>query len=171
MLILAIAIIAGIWDASIASWLPLWLQSFQAVLTIIVFTGLFFRFEQSIIVALIGGGILEIFDPASGGMIPLRYLLIALFIHQLALRIFTNRSIVGVITLSVSAMAIDRMLLFVFEAIANLTGAQPTLEAHASFFAESLCLAGVNVMLFLCIAAFSRRFMPSLMHFAGKTRL
>lgn len=158
--VISIAVLAGLWDATISPWFPAPLDGVTWTLPFVVMLALFSARERSVTAAIAGGIVLDVFLPSNGGLVSIRYILIALAVMTLSQHVFTNRSFFGISVLGAFSVAADRLLLPVLEAFQRLFGRTIISESSASFVAECLWMVAVLCTVFLLFIAFSKRFLP-----------
>jgi cell shape-determining protein MreD len=155
-----IAFTAGLWDAGVSGWLPGPFAAITASLPLVVATGVFSTSERALTMAVLSGMVLDIYLPSNAGFVTLRYVLIVLIVRALTDRWLTNRSLAGVLAISGLAVLINRLILFVSEYAVAAAGADVTAEAHASVSAELIWMMATVTVVFMLIAAMTRRFLP-----------
>ncbi len=155
-----IAVLAGLWDATIAPWFPAPLDAITCTLPFVVALAAFSSRERSVMAAIAGGIVLDILLPSNGGLVSIRYVLIALGVVALAQHVFTNRSFFGVSVLGAFSVTADRLLLPLLEALQRLLGRSIIGESSAGFVAECIWMVAVLCTTFLLFIAFSKRFLP-----------
>lgn len=157
---MTLALVAGLWDVGVTTWLPGPLAAVSFALPFVVLTAIFSKAERSLTVAVISGMILDIYLPSSAGFVTLRYVAIALAVRALTERLLTNRSLAGVLALSAFGVLANRALLLVLESIAGLGAAGFIPEANAPLVAELVWCFAISTMTFMMIAALTKRFLP-----------
>lgn len=155
-----IAVLFGLWDATIAPWFPGLLATVTFSLPFVTVLATFSREERAITAAIASGIMLDIFLPSNAGFVSVRYLIIAMFIFLLQQRLFTNRSLIAVSVLGAIACVSDRLLLLVFTQLQHLLGRTVIPEASSPLLAEVAWIVFVMAITFLLFAAFSKRFLP-----------
>jgi hypothetical protein len=161
--------LAGVWDASIVSWFPSPLSAFRLVLPFAIAFSLFNSRKAAILFAIVGGCALAVLLPSTGGFIPVRYALCVIIAYELSRHVFADRTLFGVSMLASIAAASDRIMQWGFEAGTRLlSGTAQTPEAGGPILAEILWFATIAVLAFISLAAFTRRFLPTISHYAGR---
>lgn len=161
-IVILLAILAGCWDASVLSWFSSLFSAMNLVLTYSVLLALFSSgYGKSLTAAFVGGMTADAFLASSGWM-PIRMVIAVLVVHTLSRYVFTNRSIWGICFLGSVAVLVDRLCLLIVDRIPLVTGGMRTLEAHAPVWMEIAWMCLLCSGVFVLIAAFSRRFHPTL---------
>lgn len=169
--VLVLAVLAGCWDASVISWFDSPFSAMRLSLAFSVLLTLFSSgYGKSVSVALVSGAVADLLLPSDGWM-AIRMMLAVIVVHTLARHVFTNRSIWGICFLGSIAVATDRVLLWLIERVPTIHGLMRTLEVRASFWMEILWMCFVCTLAFVLIAAFSRRFHPTLSRMDRMNRL
>ncbi len=167
-----IAILAGVWDACVSTWMP---APFDAIRFVLPFTIVLVAFSSSRIrgpaVALAGGVAFDVLAPSNAGFMTLRIFIVALAVGALTARIFTTRSLAAAATIGVAAALIDRALLIAFETASSAIGRTVIMEARPSLLASTVWTALVVMAFFYAFAAFGRRFLPVLSRVEGAARI
>lgn len=99
---------------------------------------------------------------SSQGWMALRMVIAVLIVHTLARYVFTNRSIWGICFLGSVAVIADRCTLWLINRIPSVNGGLRTFEVHAAIWMEWIWVCLICSLVFIFIAAFSRRFHPTL---------
>jgi hypothetical protein len=169
--VVLLASFVGCWDASVVSWFDSPFSAMRYTLILCVVLALFSSgYGKSLTVALIGGGIADLLL-SSQGFIAVRMLMAVLAVHVLSRFVFTNRSIWGICLLGSVAVCIDRALLWLIQCVPLASGVMRTIEPHASIWLECAWMCIVCCVIFVFIAAFSRRFHPTLTRMDRMNRL
>lgn len=157
-----VGICFGCWDAAVVSWLDVPFSVVHIALAgSVAFTLFSNQYRHGLIVAGVSGLVADLFLPSDGWMM-IRFLVAVAFVHVLARYVFTNRSLWGVCFLGSVAVFVDRALLWILQRFPLLTGGMRTVEVHPSIWLEIGWMCVVNAIVFIAIAAFSRRFHPTL---------
>jgi hypothetical protein len=165
---LFLGIVAGLFDVTVAVWFPGNLTAIRIGLPLVALIAAFSVQERSLVAA-VGVGIVADTLMPSTDFVTIRLLIIALAVHALAQRLFTNRSLPGVVALGIIALALDRTLLALYVFAQQVVGRSPILELHAALWAEALWMVFVMTVVFLLFVAFTRRFLPPLTRNIGST--
>lgn len=157
-----LAFSAGIFDATVAVWLPGGFSALRLALPLLIVFAAFSSLERAATAALVSGVIIDALLPSSAGLVTIRFILVALAVSSLSQTLFTNRSLLGAQALGLFALALDRALLFfVSFAVRGLApGAIP--EIRPSLWVEAVWMAVVMAIVFILFVAFTRRFLPPL---------
>lgn len=161
ILVLIIGLLAGLFDVTVAPWLPGGLSAMRAVLPLVIISAAFSSWERCLTVAIAAGLVMDVLQP-SFGLVTLRLLLVASAIRILSQTYLTNRSATGSVALGILGLVVDRILLAMVTLMRDWVGGLFIPEVHPPFLAEAIwmtvCMGGVFVM----FAAFTKRFMPLL---------
>ncbi|MFA5129620.1 MAG: hypothetical protein WC477_01725 [Patescibacteria group bacterium] len=169
-LISILALLLGAWDASAVSFLPGWLMGFRLMIPAIVALTIFSSRRVGLLAAVVGGCVTSLLFASSGGWIPLRYVICVMLVYELSHRIITNRSLFGVMTLAGIAALADWLLAFLFHWLTSFFTRGINPEAHGPILAEIVWSAFVVGIVFIVIAAFTRRFLPTVSPYSGRRR-
>lgn len=162
ILVILLALLAGCWDAGVASWFSFPFSASKFVLVYSVLLALFSSgYGKSLTAAFVGGMTAETYLSSQCWM-PFRFMIAVAVVHTLARYVFTNRSIWGVCFLGSIAVVVDRTLLLIIERLPLISGGMRTIEAHPAIVVELAWICLVCTGVFILIAAFSRRFHPTL---------
>lgn len=160
ILTVVFGLLAGLFDATVAVWLPGELTAIRLSLPFVAALAAFSLPERAIAAALAAGAVSDALLPAGAGLVTLRFVVVALIVSALARSLFTNRSLAGALALVLIAFLLDRALLafasFVF--VRLMGGWLP--EARAAWWAEIVWLWFVMTSVFVLFASFTRRFLP-----------
>lgn len=171
IIVFILAVLAGCWDASVISWFGLPFSVMRLVLVYSMLLALFSSgYSKSIFAAFVSGLVADMLLP-SQGWISLRTMLVVIVVHTLARYVFTNRSIWGICFLGSIAIFVDRIFLWVINQMPLLSGGMRTIEARGPIWMELVWMCFVCSIVFICIAAFSRRFHPTLSRIDHMDRL
>ena len=166
-----LAFIAGIFDATVAVWLPGELSALRLALPFLTVLAAFSSLERAVTAAFVSGVVLDALAPSSAGVVTIRYILVALAVSSLSQTLFTNRSLLGAQALGLFALAFDRALLFIFSFAARRIVPDVIPEIRPSLWVEAVWIAVVMAIVFVLFAAFTRRFLPPLSRtLAGRGR-
>ena len=169
VLLLIGGLLAGIWDASLVSWLPSPLSAFRLVLPLAIVMALFANRQAALVFAIVGGCASAVLIPSTGGWIVIRYAICVLIVYELSHRIFANRTMFGVTILAAIAAVSDRLLQWMGETGTRLiSGVVQTPEASGPILGEILWSVAIVAIAFISLAAFTRRFLPTISHFTGR---
>lgn len=163
----ALALLAGLFDATVATWFPGNLTAFRLALPFVTVLAAFSSLERAVSAALAAGVVLDVLLPSSGGFVTIRYVTLALGVAALSRTLLTNRSLMGAYALGLIALVIDRVLLVIVGTVTRAFAPGAIPEIRASFFAEALWLAACITLIFLLFAAFTRRFLPPVSRMIG----
>ncbi|OGL73771.1 hypothetical protein A3E39_03490 [Candidatus Uhrbacteria bacterium RIFCSPHIGHO2_12_FULL_60_25] len=155
-----LALLAGLFDATVASWFPGNLMAIRLALPLVTVLAAFSSLERAVPAALASGIVLDVLLPSSSGFVTFRYVALALGVAALSRTILTNRSLMGAYALGFVALVIDRVLLFAMNLLTRAFTSSAIPEIRASFIAEALWLAACITFVFVLFAAFTRRFLP-----------
>lgn len=170
-LVCFLAILVGCWDASVVSWFELPFSAMRFVLVYCMLLALFSTgYRKSLIAGFVGGMTADLLLPSQGWM-AFRMMIVVIVVHTLARFVFTNRSIWGICFLGSIAVVVDRVLLYLINRVPLFSGSMRTVEAHAPILLEMVWVCLVCSIVFICIAAFSRRFHPTLSRMDQMNRL
>jgi len=160
LLVASLAVLAGLWDACVASWFPGSWAGLQVGLLFTVMLAIFSSPERWMIGAIVSGSVASTFLSSNGGLMPLRFFAVGFVISYLSQRLFTNRSLMSVVALSGCATLIDRSVLWLMEHVQIWSGRSLTFESHATlgFAVIWSCIVGATV--FFLFVLFSKRFLP-----------
>lgn len=162
VIVVILALLAGCWDSAVVSWFSSPFSAINLVLAYSVLLALFSSgYGKSLTAAFVGSLTADVFL-ASHGLMPFRAIVAVLVVHTLSRYLFTNRSIWGICFLGSVAVFVDRLCLFVINRIPLMSGGIRTIEAHASIWVEIVWMCVLCSGVFILIAAFSRRFHPTL---------
>lgn len=159
LIIVAISLAAGIFDASIVSWFSGGWGAFRMSLPLVVLLAAFSSRERAVTAAVSAGLVLDLFQP-SFGLVAIRYALVALGMHAVAERYVTNRTLLGSLALGLAGVMTDRVALFLITALRGLSQRPFIPETHPLFWMEAGWTACVVGAAFLAFAAFGKRFLP-----------
>ncbi|HWR00061.1 MAG TPA: rod shape-determining protein MreD [Candidatus Methylomirabilis sp.] len=162
LLTILLAFLAGVFDATVAVWLPGNLSALRLALPLVTVLAAFSSLERVASAALVSGIILDVFLPSSAGFVTIRYAVIALAISSLSQTLFTNRSLLGSQALGLFALVCDRTLQFIFSISASAVAGSVIPEVRPALWAEAVWLATCMASVFLLFVAFTKRFLPSL---------
>jgi hypothetical protein len=171
LLTLAIAMFCGLVDATVVSWLPGNWQSIRWAFPFVVLLAIFSTRERSLVAAIGGGFMLDLFLPSSLAFVTARFMLVAFIVHVLGARLVSNRSLIGIWTLVITAFLSDRSISFGIQVFMRQLGTNIIPEVHAVFWAELAWLFVVVTATFIVFAAFTRRFLPSVYTHRGRSEM
>lgn len=155
-----LALIAGHWDSTIATWLPGGFEAVQISLPLVLVLAVYSTEERAVTAALVSGVVQDVLLPSNSGLVSFRYVIIALLLHALSQNVLTNRSLIGAYAMGSVAVLLDRLLLWGVEGLFRLGGRMVVEEPHTFIFAELLWMTIVMTAVFMGFAAFTRRFLP-----------
>lgn len=153
--------LAGLFDATVAGWLPGPLLAVRAALPFIVLLAAFSSLERTLTAAVAAGIVIDAIQP-SFGLMTLRLLITGAVIRAVAERYVTNRSLAGSLALGVFGLLCDRVLLGAFTFLRGLSSVPFIPEVRLPFIAQGVWVLVVMTATFFLFAAFTRRFMPLL---------
>jgi len=161
LIAILIAILCGVWDASVASWFPAPFDAIRLTLPAAVTLAAFSTSRlRAFAVAIAGGAAYDALVPSTGGFMPIRALIVAFAISILTSKVFTNRTVLSALLIGAAAALADRALLALFEEMQSVIGRGFIPEVRPSLIASAAWTASVVLGFFFAFAAFGRRFLP-----------
>jgi len=160
---LFLGLLAGLFDATVASWLSGWFVGIRAALPFVILLATFSRPRRAILAAIAAGVAIDVLQPVTG-LVTFRLLFVIAAITLVARLYVTNRSLVGSLTLGAIGFVADRVALWVVEAGIAFLNTEAFVEYRPPALLELLWIATCIFLAFWVFAAFTRRFMPLVSH-------
>lgn len=92
IIVLFVAFLAAIWDATVASFLPPWLQV-TFIIPMAFFCFFTERYKHALVVLFMGAFFQDVYRWTGTGLYTIRWLIFYLFFYYALERVFTNRSL------------------------------------------------------------------------------
>src|SRR3989344_4852113 len=110
-----LALLAGLFDATVASWFPGNLMAIRLPLPLVPVLAAFSSLERAVPAALASGIVLDVLLPSSSGFVTFRYVALALAVAALSRPILTHQSFIA------EALWLAACITFVFVLFAAFT--------------------------------------------------